>query len=392
MADLKSFLESTGDFIKQKVQSIDVDGMLEDVKKAGASVGDQATKAYGSVKTSLESIDTSGVEKTLSDVGGFISNTADDVKTAAVKLKEDVENKLTELDRALEASITEYNDAYTMMNDRGYSLYLERVRSADAIDNITALVNSIANRPSSFDKEFEEINSDKAEFEDACSFGKRELDNARKSAVTLGAGVAAGAAVASMAPTAAMWVAMTFGTASTGTAISALSGAAATNAALAWLGGGALAAGGGGVAAGNALLALAGPIGWGIAGATLLTSIVLFSKNKMKLAAEKSKQIESIRANTEAIKELDVDISAILDETVHLREGLAKKFMAALPLYNSDYRALSEQTTHALGDLVRDTRSLSTLFRKTVTQKTVPNVLDAGVEEKGEVVDVSESE
>ena len=39
-----------------------------------------------------------------------------------------------------------------------------------------------------------------------------------------------------------MGVATTFGVASTGTAISALSGAAATNAALAWLGGGALAA------------------------------------------------------------------------------------------------------------------------------------------------------
>jgi hypothetical protein len=45
-----------------------------------------------------------------------------------------------------------------------------------------------------------------------------------------------------------------FGTASTGTAISSLGGAAATNAALAWLGGGSLAAGGGGVAAGGVVL------------------------------------------------------------------------------------------------------------------------------------------
>ena len=46
-----------------------------------------------------------------------------------------------------------------------------------------------------------------------------------------------------------------FATASTGTAISSLSGAAATNAVLAWLGGGSLAAGGGGMAAGAATLA-----------------------------------------------------------------------------------------------------------------------------------------
>lgn len=46
----------------------------------------------------------------------------------------------------------------------------------------------------------------------------------------------------------------TYGAASTGTAISALSGAAATNATLAWLGGGSLAIGGGGMAAGTAVI------------------------------------------------------------------------------------------------------------------------------------------
>ena len=46
----------------------------------------------------------------------------------------------------------------------------------------------------------------------------------------------------------------TFGLASTGTAISTLSGAAATNATLAWLGGGAIAAGGLGMTAGVVVL------------------------------------------------------------------------------------------------------------------------------------------
>ena len=45
-----------------------------------------------------------------------------------------------------------------------------------------------------------------------------------------------------------------FATASTGSAIAGLSGAAATNATLAWLGGGAIAAGGGGMAAGAVVL------------------------------------------------------------------------------------------------------------------------------------------
>jgi hypothetical protein len=59
---------------------------------------------------------------------------------------------------------------------------------------------------------------------------------------------AAGAAAAGYGG--AVTIATTIGTASTGTAISSLSGAAATNAMLAWFGGGAVAAGGGGMAAG----------------------------------------------------------------------------------------------------------------------------------------------
>lgn len=49
-------------------------------------------------------------------------------------------------------------------------------------------------------------------------------------------------------------IASAFGTASSGTAIGSLSGAAFTNASLAWLGGGSVAAGGGGMAVGSAIL------------------------------------------------------------------------------------------------------------------------------------------
>ena len=54
--------------------------------------------------------------------------------------------------------------------------------------------------------------------------------------------------------TGAMAAVSAFGTASTGTAISTLSGAAASNATLAWFGGGAVAAGAGGIAIGTAVL------------------------------------------------------------------------------------------------------------------------------------------
>ena len=91
-----------------------------------------------------------------------------------------------------------------------------------------------------------------------------------------GAALTIGGAVAP----ATLWLVGTFGTASTGTAISALSGVAATNAALALLGGGTLAAGGGGVAAGTAVLTALGPIvGLGI-GAVALPLFSHLSANK----------------------------------------------------------------------------------------------------------------
>jgi hypothetical protein len=65
-------------------------------------------------------------------------------------------------------------------------------------------------------------------------------------------GVSVASAIA--AESAIMSVVAGVGTASTGTAISTLSGAAATNASLAWLGGGAVSVGGGGVAVGSVVL------------------------------------------------------------------------------------------------------------------------------------------
>ena len=74
-------------------------------------------------------------------------------------------------------------------------------------------------------------------------------------------GLVGGVGAGALAAFGAYGATMTFAAASTGTAIATLSGAAATNATLAFLGGGALAAGGGGMALGSAVLggAVAGP-------------------------------------------------------------------------------------------------------------------------------------
>lgn len=315
----------------------------------------------------ISSIDTEELREKAQDAGKLIGGKALEIKDSAMDLKEDITDKLTELDRMLESSITEYNDAYTLMNDKGVQLFIERNRSVDTIGFVEDLVNSIANRPKSFDTDFEEIRTDRDVFLNTCDFGERELRAAREAAGGAGAGLAAGASVAFMAPTAAMWVATTFGTASTGTAISTLSGAAATNAALAWLGGGALAYGGGGMAAGNALLAMAGPIGWTVAGATLLTSILLFSKKKAKLNKQKNEEIETVKQNTERVREVDAKINELLTQTNQVRTGLNGSYAACMSLYGKNYMDFGEEQKMALGALVNHTRTLAAMFEKTIS-------------------------
>lgn len=314
----------------------------------------------------IASIDKEEIKNKAKDLTNTLVDKAGEAKDAAIAAKDDITEKLTELDRMLESSVTEYNDVYTLMNDKGVQLYVERKRAIDTISFVETLVNSIANKPKSFDTEFEEITTNRKQFVESCEFAERELRDARNAATGAGAGLAAGASVAFMAPTAAMWIATTFGTASTGAAISTLSGAAATNAALAWLGGGAVAAGGGGMAAGNALLALAGPIGWSIAGATLLSSILIFTKKKTKLNKQKNEEIQALKENIELVKEMDAKINALLTETEMLRTKLNASLSNSLVLYNADYAMLSNDDKLLLGSLVNNTKALSVMFGKTL--------------------------
>ncbi len=91
-------------------------------------------------------------------------------------------------------------------------------------------------------------------------------------------------------------------TASTGTAISTLSGAAATNATLAWLGGGSIAAGGGGVAAGTAILG-------GLVAIPVLAVAGIIFNSKAKEALENAK---ANRAQVnEFIAEKDAAVAAM---------------------------------------------------------------------------------
>ncbi|WP_010254372.1 toxin-antitoxin system YwqK family antitoxin, partial [Myroides injenensis] len=126
-----------------------------------------------------------------------------------------------------------------------------------------------------------------------------EATKALKSSATVGA---LGAAAAMGTPVLVTSTVGALATASTGTAISTLSGAAATNATLAWLGGGSLASGGGGVAAGATVLSgitMGATAGVGLIVAGLIAS-TYYSK-KLTEAKEYQKQVETHVADMEVL-------------------------------------------------------------------------------------------
>lgn len=307
------------------------------------------------------------VSKGLKDSGNMIYKGA---KEGAESLKKSVEDfkeqKEVSLDDQLHDAVNKYNAEYAEFEGYGSSILRQRERSVDVLNNVEILINSIANHPKSFDVDLQDVQAEKKKFKDVCDYAVDELNAAKKSALSAGAGLSCGVAVASLAPSAAMWVATTFGTASTGTAISALSGAAATSAKLAWLGGGALAAGGGGMAAGNAFLALAGPVGWSISGATLLASVVLFANKKMKLSKEKKEEIEAVLRNVESIKEINYTVKQLLDKTAKLREMLNTQYGQCMPCYGKNFLELSEDQQMLLGTLVNNAKSLAATLSENV--------------------------
>lgn len=122
---------------------------------------------------------------------------------------------------------------------------------------------------------------------------KTDLQQITKGAAGL---VGAGAAGAT-AQAAALWGVGSLASASTGTAISSLSGIAAQNATLAWLGGGSLAAGGAGIAGGTIVLGfiIAAPAAV-IAGATLAWSGARRRRRTEVSIAEARTEMASMRA------------------------------------------------------------------------------------------------
>ena len=141
--------------------------------------------------------------------------------------------------------------------------------------------------------------------------------------------------------------AMLLGAASTGTAIGTLSGAAATNATLAWLGGGSLAAGGFGVTGGACVLG-----GLVAAPALLVLGCVIGSKADKKLdqalenlaqAEEFKEQMKVLRSACKGIKERANLFTDLLNNLKHIMQTRLTPILEIMANNNYKYANFSEE-------------------------------------------------
>lgn len=253
-------------------------------------------------------------------------------------------SKLKKAQEKAQAAINRTNDKIEELGSHTNELYL-------ALTGIQDMFDRIRNKPG--DKlQYDDLKKIRLNWKQQAEKIEKDYENATiKNAGAGVAGAGLGVAVVTMGPTVAMGVATTFGVASTGTAISTLSGVAATNAALAWLGGGAIAAGGGGMLAGEAFLAMAGPVGWAIAGVSVLASgLVLWKSGSDKKRLEDiftAISNRDVKSYELAIVELSERITRIIDDANKLNDAIED-----IRTYGLDYNMMTEAQQYNLGTYV----------------------------------------
>ncbi|GAA1764425.1 hypothetical protein GCM10009712_11130 [Pseudarthrobacter sulfonivorans] len=264
---------------------------------------------------------------------------SDKRKSASLKVVDAMKLAKKNGERANRLKARAENDKHVA--DEIAQLLVENVKEFDreVVDPFSRLLTRVADLPEDVivhaDVQPSHANR---EFSDALN--DAQLKTSKSIFALLGAGVlgsGAGAAVGAGAATATYMTVASIATASTGAAISSLSGAAATSATLAAIGGGSLAAGGLGIAGGTALLTglVALPVIAAVAGAVLASGGRILEKQK--LVEQKIQQAETdFKAN-------EVIVRRFVTRARRINEILTVALLAASNHRRTIERALPDQ-------------------------------------------------
>lgn len=181
-----------------------------------------------------------------------------------------------------------------------------------------------------------------------------ELKELQSMATSMAGGLASGVMAGAITAFGAYGAAGALATASTGTAIASLSGAAATNATLAFFGGGSLAAGGLGMAGGTAVL------GGLVAGPALAVLGVV-------VGAKASANLDKAYSNLFKAKEFkeEMDAASSLCTAIRKRAAMFNRFLISL---NSVFEPLIYEMTQIISKRGNDFRTFSDDEKKVVAE------------------------
>jgi hypothetical protein len=270
-----------------------------------------------------------------------------------------------------EKTVQQYNAAYKSMQTSCESLMDLRNAAVELITESEVLISSIANTPKEFEKNLGEIRQAIQTFRKTEAYIEEQYQSSVKAGIGVLSGAAAGGAFAALSPKAAMSIAMAFGKASTGRAISALSGAAAQKAALAWLGrGSAKIAGkavvGAGMVQGQAFLALAGPLGWGISAVSTGVSLAAMTKKNKDISNNAINEAKKIMEARGQLEEIERIVSHLKQQTSSLISAVERQLEVTRKYRHANYADLLNDVKLSLGTLVNETRALSASLNKAI--------------------------
>lgn len=269
-----------------------------------------------------------------------------------------------------ENSIARYDVSYRAMEENCIDLYEIRKMAVSVIADVTRLINTISHKPQSFDSDFGEVGKEVDAFTSLEVYAKQEFEAAVKAGVGAATCSAAGASIASLGPNTLMGIATVFGKATTGRAVSTLSGQAAKRAAIGWIGrtfGGIAVKQGSGYVVGKTILALCGPIGWGITATSAGSAIVSLTLKNRKISDTMIEEAKTIERAREAVDECSVSIQYLGQRTQSALDELHNDVKRLYEYEGANYSELGDEEKYYLGSIVNKTRTLSKLLNETIT-------------------------
>lgn len=276
------------------------------------------------------------------------------------------EIKLQQSLTARSEQISIYDEVYSALKQQASVLFELRQSAIQLLDRVHSLTINSTGDFSTFGNALNSISIEQQNFIDA----KQHIQSPMKvnqQAEVIGSITKAVAPLArEYAPDIAMW-ATTFGKASTGKAVSELSGIARKNAQLAILGGGAKRIGGKGIEGGKAFLAIVGPLAEvGIIGVSTAAIVFIRCKENYQNAKQAYEQSENVRQATSVLVESIKHIKDLINQTNKLLTECNDQLIEITDLQTSTDPDVIIEYNERVEKLIVNSSKLASLINQTI--------------------------